>query len=209
MTICKNYTFACENIWLDVSPAVRWPPQTVICSAMKPWKRQRVIHWITRLKPSNTYHFQTFTLVNFQTFPVRNSHFQLHVRPWSSKKDSNIFWIHIGQVHSSPLPFLGFLGREPDIVSDFLNTVSTSQARVRKTSSACQHCYPESFCKTPKTVRTIQKLSVQSRNCPDNPETVPIIQKVSMKTKNCPNNPKNVQTIQKLSGQSKNSPYNQ
>ena len=124
------------------------------------------------------YHFQTFTLVNFQTFPVRKSHFQLHVQPWSSKKDSNIFWIHIGQVHSSPLTFLGFLGKEPDIVSDFLNTVSTSQARVRKTSSACQHCYPESFCKNPKTVRTIQKLSVQSRNCPDNPETLWIIQKL-------------------------------
>ena len=32
-------TFACEKIWLAVSPAVRWPPQTVICSAMKPCKR--------------------------------------------------------------------------------------------------------------------------------------------------------------------------
>ena len=30
-------TFACEKIWLAVSPAVRWPPQTVICSAINPW----------------------------------------------------------------------------------------------------------------------------------------------------------------------------
>ena len=38
-------------------------------------------------------------------------------------------------------------------------------------------------------VQTIQKLSRQSRNCPDNPETVRTIQKQSGQSRNCPNNP--------------------
>ena len=39
-------------------------------------------------------------------------------------------------------------------------------------------------------VQTIQKLSRQSGNCPDNPETVRTIQKQSGQSKICPDNPK-------------------
>ena len=38
-------------------------------------------------------------------------------------------------------------------------------------------------------VQTIQKLSRQSGNCPDNPETVQTIQKQSGQSRNCPDNP--------------------
>ena len=44
----------------------------------------------------------------------------------------------------------------------------------------------------PKTVRIIQKLFGQSRNCPDNPKTVRTIHKLSGQSSNCPNNPKTV-----------------
>ena len=70
------------------------------------------------------------------------------------------------------------------------------RVRVTKTSSACQLCCPESFCKNPEsfcnkviiapfsscpyqTVWITQKLSGQSQNFPDNPETI---------SRNCPDN---------------------
>ena len=70
---------------------------------------------------------------------------------------------------------------------------------VRKTSSAWQHCCPESFW-NPETfcnkvnIGPIQKLFGQPRNCPDNLKTVRTILKLFGQPKNCPDNPETVQT---------------
>ena len=93
-----------------------------------------------------------------------------------------------------------------------------SSTRVRKTSSAWKHCCPKSFSKNLesfcnkvtalmiKNFLTIQKLSGQSKNYPDNPKTVRTIQKLSRQSKDCPDNTKSVRTIQKVSRQFKNCP---
>ena len=50
---CPLPTFAWEKIWLAVSPAVRWPPQTVMCSAMNPWEIQILLLKNIKVTPRN------------------------------------------------------------------------------------------------------------------------------------------------------------
>ena len=71
--------------------------------------------------------------------------------------------------------------------------------RVTKTSSACQHCCPESFCKNPesfcKKVNIAPFSSYPYQNCLDNAETVRTTPKLSGQSKNFPDNPETIWTL--------------
>ena len=77
--LVKISTFACENIWLAVSPAVKWPPQTVICSAMKPWKRITGNTSENKIETFKEGLLSDFHIVKLSSFPF--SYFQIHVLP--------------------------------------------------------------------------------------------------------------------------------
>ena len=80
--------------------------------------------------------------------------------------------------------------------------------RVRKSSSACQRWWPESFYKSGKflQIRMIWKVSEWSEKCPDDLKSVWMIWKVSRWSEKCPNYLKSAQMICKVSGQSERCP---
>ena len=84
------------------------------------------------------------------------------------------------------------------ISSMFINTTSTCNAnRVRKTPSACQQCWPESFCKSRKFLRQVHYWLKNFRilcntKYPDNMQSVRMNWKVSGQSKKCLDNLENV-----------------